>query len=54
MTLARYDVPTLEIDPPRRTASLSWLFEPAVTAIEAALRTLTVIREVPATISFRR
>jgi hypothetical protein len=54
MTLARFDVPTLEIDPPRRTASLSWLFEPAVTAIEAAVRTLTVIRETPATISFRR
>jgi hypothetical protein len=54
MTLARYDVPTLEIDPPRRTASLSWLFEPAVKAIEAAVRTLTVIRETPATISFRR
>jgi hypothetical protein len=54
MTLARFDVPTLEIDPPRRTASLSWFFEPAVTAIEAAVRTLTVIRETPAQISFRR
>jgi hypothetical protein len=54
MTLARFDVPTLVIDPPRRTASLSWFFEPAVTAIEAAVRTLTVIRELPAEISFRR
>jgi hypothetical protein len=54
MTLARYDVPTLEVDPPRRTASLSWYFEPTLTAIEAAVRTLTVIRETPATISFRR
>jgi hypothetical protein len=54
MTLARFDVPTLEIDPPRRTASLSWYFEPALTAIEAAVRTLTVIRETPAEISFRR
>jgi hypothetical protein len=54
MTLARFDVPTLEIDPPRRTASLSWFFEPAVAAIEAAIRTLTVIREMPSEISFRR
>jgi hypothetical protein len=54
MTLARFDVPTLQIDPPRRTASLSWFFEPALTAIEAGVRTLTVIRETPAEISFRR
>jgi hypothetical protein len=54
MALARFDVPTLEIDPPRRTASLSWFFEPAVSAIEAAVRTLTVIREMPSQISFRR
>jgi hypothetical protein len=54
LTLARFDVPTLEIDPPRRTASLSWFFEPAVTAIEAAVRTLTVIRETPSQICFRR
>ncbi len=54
LTLARFDVPTLEIDPPRRTASLTWFFEPAVAAIEAAVRTLTMIRETPAEISFRR
>lgn len=54
LALARFDVPTLEIDPPRRTASLSWLFEPEVTAIEAAVRTLTAIRETPSEISFRR
>src|SRR5690606_31612400 len=54
LTLARFDVPTLEIDPTRRTASLSWFFEPAVTAIHAAVRTLTFIRETPAEISFRR
>jgi hypothetical protein len=54
MTLARFDVPTLEIDPPKRTASLSWFFEPAVSAIEAAVRTLTAIRETPSEISFRR
>lgn len=54
LTLARFDVPTLEIDPRHRTASLSWFFEPAVTAIHAAVRTLTFIREIPAEISFRR
>lgn len=54
LTLARFDVPTLEIDPPKRTASLSWFFEPAVSAIEAAVRTLTMIRETPSEISFRR
>ncbi|HVJ93676.1 MAG TPA: hypothetical protein VM580_27930, partial [Labilithrix sp.] len=54
MALARFDVPTLEIDPPRRMASLSWCFEPAVNAIKAALQTLTVIRETPATVCFRR
>lgn len=52
MTLARFDVPTLEIDPPKRTASLTWFFEPAVSAIKAAVRTLAAIRETPATISF--
>jgi hypothetical protein len=54
LALARFDVPTLEIDPPRRTASLSWLFEPAVGAIEAAVRTLTAIRETQWQVSFRR
>lgn len=54
MTLARYDVPTLEIDPPRRVASLSWNFEPTLSAIEAAIRTLSAIREAPAAICFRR
>jgi len=54
LSLAHFDVPTLEIDPPRRTASLSWFFEPAAAAIDTAVRTLAVIRETPATISFRR
>ncbi len=54
MALARFDVPTLEIDPPRRTASIKWFFEPAVTAIEAAVRTLAIIRETPAEICFCR
>jgi hypothetical protein len=54
LMLARFDVPTLEVDPPRRTASLTWFFEPAASAIDTAVRTLSVIRETPATISFRR
>ena len=54
MMLARFDVPTLEVDPPRRMASLTWFFEPAASAIDTAVRTLSVIRETPATISFRR
>ncbi|HVH47183.1 MAG TPA: hypothetical protein VM925_32820 [Labilithrix sp.] len=54
LALARFDVPTLEIDPRRQTASLSWFFEPAVSAIQAAVRTLTAIRETPATVCFRR
>jgi len=54
LMLARFDVPTLEVDPPRRTASLTWFFEPAASAIDTAVRTLSVIRQTPATISFRR
>jgi hypothetical protein len=54
MALARFDVPTLEIDPPSRTASLTWFFEPAVAAVKAAVRTLAAIRETPSSISFRR
>jgi hypothetical protein len=54
MALARFDVPTLEIDPPRRTASLTWCFEPNASAIGAAVRTLTLIRETPSEISFCR
>jgi hypothetical protein len=54
MALARFDVPTLEIDPPQRIASLTWFFEPAVKAIDAAVRTLATIRETPAEICFRR
>ena len=54
LALARFDVPTLEIDPSRRTASLSWRFEPVGSAIDAAVRALTMIREMPSTIAFRR
>ncbi len=54
LSLAHFDVPTLEIDPPRRMASISWHFEPAAMAIDTAIRTLTMIRETPSTIAFRR
>jgi hypothetical protein len=54
MALARFDVPTLEIDPERRLASLTWFFEPAVNAIDAAMRALALVRETPSEICFRR
>jgi hypothetical protein len=52
--LARFDVPTLEIDPPSRTASMRWRFEPAPKALDAALRVLAFIREAPAEVHFRK
>jgi hypothetical protein len=54
LALARFDVPTLEILPARRTASLTWCFEPAAAAIDAAVRALSMIREAPRAIAFRR
>ncbi len=54
MMLARFDVPTLEIDPARQTASLTWSFEPVAAAIDTAVRALAVIREIPATVAFRK
>lgn len=54
LTLARYDVPTLEIDPPRRRASIAWRFEPAPAALDAAVRVLTAVRETDARVRFRR
>lgn len=54
LQLARFDVPTLEIVPERRLASITWFFEPAAKAIDAAMRTLVVIRETPAEICFCR
>lgn len=54
MALARFDVPTLEIEPARRIASLAWCFEPVGDAIDAAVRTLAMIREMPRVIAFRR
>lgn len=53
LALSRFDVPTLEIDPPARTASLRWRFEPAAKALDAAVRVLAAIREMPADVRFR-
>ena len=53
LKLARFDVPTLEIDPPNRVASLAWRFEPQPGALRAALRVLASIRETHAEVRFR-
>lgn len=54
LTLARYDVPTLIVDPEERLASLQWRFEPAAKALDAALRVLAAIRQTPPPRRFRR
>lgn len=54
MALARFDVPTLVVDPPSRTASLRWCFEPAPKALDAAVRVLSFIREAHAEVHFRK
>lgn len=54
LTLARFDVPTLTIDPGARVASLQWRFEPAARALDAAVRVLTAVRETPPSLKFRR
>ncbi|AKV04127.1 hypothetical protein AKJ09_10790 [Labilithrix luteola] len=54
MTLARFDVPTLEIDPRARTASLQWRFEPSSVALDAAVRVLANIREARAEVRFKK
>ncbi len=53
LTLARFDVPTLTVDPRARVASLQWRFEPAAKALEAAVRVLTAVRETPPSVRFR-
>jgi hypothetical protein len=53
LTLARFDVPTLTIDPRARVASLHWRFEPAAKALDAAVRVLTAIRATPPSLTFR-
>lgn len=47
LALSRFDVPTLEVDPQRRLASVRWRFEPAPKALEAAVRILRAVRETP-------
>jgi hypothetical protein len=54
LALARFDVPTLEVDPPSRTASLRWCFEPAPKALDAAVRVLSFIREAHTEVHFRK
>lgn len=54
LALARFDVPTLAVDPPSRTASLRWRFEPAPKALDAAVRVLAFIREAHAEVHFRK
>ncbi len=54
LALARFGVPTLHVDPPSRTASLRWCFEPAPKALDAALRILAFIRESHAEVHFRK
>jgi hypothetical protein len=53
LALARFDIPTLEIDPPNRVASIKWRFEPAAKALDAAIRILASIRETPPELRFR-
>lgn len=53
LVLARYDVPTLDIDPQARTASLHWRFEPAAKALDAAIRILVAVRESRSRVRFR-
>jgi hypothetical protein len=54
MTLARFDVPTLEVDPKSRIASLIWCFEPAASALDAAIGILAFIRETQSEVCFRK
>lgn len=53
MVLSRFDIPTLHVDPPSRTASLRWRFEPAPKALDAAIRILVAVRESRASVRFR-
>lgn len=53
LALSRFDVPTLDVDPQSRTASLQWRFEPAPKALEAAVRVLTAVRESRPSLRFR-
>lgn len=52
LALSRFDVPTLEVSPESRTATLSWRFEPAAKALDAAVRILTAVRMTPPSVKF--
>lgn len=54
LALARFDVPTFVVDPPRRLASLRWCFAPASKALDAAVRVLASVRETNSVVRFRR
>lgn len=53
LALSRFDVPTLDVNPESRIASLSWRFEPAAKALDAAVRILTAVRTTPPSVKFR-
>jgi len=53
LALSRFDIPTLDVDPKARTASLRWRFEPAPKALDAAVRVLTAVRESRPSVRFR-
>ena len=54
LVLARFDVPTLEIDPPAREARVAWQFEPTQKAFELAARVLLAVRELDLEVQFLR
>jgi hypothetical protein len=54
MSIARFDVPTLVLDPPSRIASLTWCFEPAASALGAAVRVLSFVHDVQSEVHFRK
>jgi hypothetical protein len=53
LALSRFDIPTLDVDPKARTASLRWRFEPAPKALDAAMRILTAVRRSRPSVRFR-
>jgi hypothetical protein len=52
LLLARFDIPTLHVDPSSRAASLCWRFEPAPKALDAAVRVLVAVREARPSVQF--
>jgi hypothetical protein len=54
LALARFDVPTLEIDPPRRVAGIRWRFQPDPKALDAAVRVLASVRDTEGDVRFRK